>query len=62
MSDPNGLETDIAGSPHWMAPEVASNMGYNTKADIWSLGITLIELADGEPPHKGMLVPYVVFV
>ena len=42
------------GSPYWMSPQVASSVKYDFKTDIWSLGITCVELLEGEPPFSDL--------
>lgn len=41
----------VVGTHAWMSPELVRGQPYDARTDVWSLGITAIECADGEPPY-----------
>jgi len=48
---PGGKRGTVIGTPLWMSPELITEGEYDEKTDIWSLGITVLELAEQHPPH-----------
>ncbi|XP_053960688.1 neither inactivation nor afterpotential protein C isoform X1 [Anastrepha ludens] len=61
-----GKRGTCIGSPCWMAPEVVTALSakepeITSRADVWALGITTIELADGQPPFADMHPTRVMF-
>ena len=52
---------DLVGTTHWLAPEAVWGEEYDFRADIWSLGVTLLEMAEGSPPYFNLPSPRALF-
>ncbi len=54
ISEPGQKRMTFIGSPYWMAPEVIDNRTlpspYDAKCDVWSMGVTMLEMADNCVP------------
>eukprot|EP01094_Clydonella_sp_ATCC50884_P006576 TRINITY_DN15799_c0_g1_i1.p1 TRINITY_DN15799_c0_g1~~TRINITY_DN15799_c0_g1_i1.p1 ORF type:complete len:305 (-),score=126.40 TRINITY_DN15799_c0_g1_i1:112-927(-) len=47
----NPTVNQVAGTPYWMAPELIRTESYDERVDSWSLGVTVYEMLQGQPPY-----------
>eukprot|EP01112_Ceratiomyxa_fruticulosa_P011179 TRINITY_DN3018_c0_g1_i1.p1 TRINITY_DN3018_c0_g1~~TRINITY_DN3018_c0_g1_i1.p1 ORF type:complete len:963 (-),score=250.30 TRINITY_DN3018_c0_g1_i1:195-3083(-) len=62
LSERTHKRNTVIGTPFFLAPEVILETGYDSKADVWAVGISAIELAEIHPPHYDVHPMRVLFL
>lgn len=58
MSSEESMAQTMCGTPYYMAPEIMQNKQYLSKADLWSVGIIMYEMAYGKYPYSNVYGPF----
>jgi serine/threonine protein kinase len=51
--NPKEGKKEVLGSPLYMAPEIVKGLSYDSKVDVWSVGVITYIILSGRPPFKG---------
>lgn len=61
LERPNAKAVTFCGSPYYMSPEIFACKPYDTKSDIWAMGVVIYEMSTLERPFDAMLMQQLVF-
>ena len=61
IKEETNMYNTMQGTPNWMAPEVIKGQGVTRFCDIWSIGCTILEMYQGEPPYNDKKEAFGVF-
>jgi tRNA A-37 threonylcarbamoyl transferase component Bud32/TolA-binding protein len=60
LEEGRAVASQIAGTPHYVAPEIVTAQSFDHRVDVYSVGCTAYEMLTGRPPFEGKSIPAVL--